>query len=174
MSVFISYSGSEGAKLAERLNQILVQQGILTWFDKQDITPGKPFRATLEQAIRDADDIILLITPGSGASEWQRAEWQAAIEAVWKGKRMIPVLVGQAEIPSFIRSTVGPGQSVQAFHIGDQRDWDREVGRLVQVLTKKLDWKAVADNFDSTEEDKARQKQWLDDLKGVAKTFKTH
>jgi len=174
MSVFISYSGSDGAELAERLNRTLVQQGIFTWFDKQNITPGSPFRATLEQAIRDADDIILLITPGSGASEWQRAEWQVAIEAVWKGKRLIPVLVGQAEIPSFVRSTVGPGQPVPVFHIEDQRDWDREVGRLIQVLTKKLDWEAVAHNFNSSEEDKARQKQWLDDLKGVAKTFETH
>lgn len=175
MSVFISYSGSEGAKLAEELNRALVNHGIRTWFDKQDLTPGRPVRETLGQAIHNADDIILLITPGGGLSEWQQAEWRAAIEAVWKGKQLIPVLIGDAEIPGLVRSTVGPGQPVQVLRIVDlQRDWDREVDRLVQVLTKKLTWKDVAQNFSSTEEDKARQKQWFDDLKAVAETFKTH
>jgi hypothetical protein len=174
MSVFISYSGFKGAQLAEELNRALVTRGIHTWFAQQDLAPGEPFRERLEQAIRSADDIILLIAPGGALSEWQQWEWRAAIEAVWKGKQLIPVLIGDAEIPGLVRSTVSPGQPVQVVRIADpQRDWDREVDRLAQVLTKKLTWKDVAQNFYTTEQDKARQKQWFDDLKEVAETFKT-
>jgi len=64
----------------------------------------------------------------------QELEWQAALEAKWNDpeKNLIPVLIGQAEVPNFLRGVTSKGQT------GFQLRGLREVGRAAEEIARGL------------------------------------
>ncbi len=177
MDVFISYRRSADARdLASNLAKVLGERGVSASFDEQPLKGRESWSSTtIERAVRDADNILLLIDTGGEPSEFQESEWRTALEAVWTNprKRLIPLLIGNAELPTFVRSSVRPGQSVHTFRMKDRRsDWNRVVDGLTSVFKKKANLFDVAQNVNTTEEDKVQQKKRLDYLKSAAQTFK--
>jgi hypothetical protein len=171
MNVFISHSHSED-KLAHSLAKELAANGISTSLDKPP--PGHGADA-IERAVKDADNVLLLIGTEHEPSPLQQSEWQAALKAAWASptKRLIPLLLGNAKLPTFVRSAVQSGQAIQAMRIEDpRRDWQRVVGELVKVLQNKADLGEFAQNLNTTEEDRTQQQQRLAYLKRAAETFK--
>jgi hypothetical protein len=174
MDVFISHSRSDD-KLARLLAEALAANGISTWPDGPSLQPGERLADAIERAVKDADNILLLIGTEHEPSPFQQSEWQAALKAAWGSptKRLIPLLIGEAKLPTFVRSANGFGQAIQVMRIQDpQRDWQKVVGELVKVLQHKADLQEFAQNVNTTEEDRAQQQQRLAYLKRAAETFK--
>jgi hypothetical protein len=172
MDVFISYSHSDD-KLARLLAEQLAANGISTSLDNQSPEPGD---RSVDAIVKDADNVLLVIEAKQHEpSPSQQSEWQAALKAAWASptKRLIPLLIGEAKLPTFVRSAVGSGQAIQVMRIQDpQRDWQKVVGELVKVLQHKADLGEFAQNVNTTEEDRAQQQQRLAYLKRAAETFK--
>lgn len=81
---FISYRSLE-AKLAEAFeNQLLVEQQEV-WRDRRNIYSGDHWRSEIRTAIRDCDDVVVLLTPLAAASEQVIYEVETAVEF---GKRL--------------------------------------------------------------------------------------
>ncbi len=103
--VFISYS-ADAKKVAESLADSLRKEGVATWSDFANISPGERVYDQLQQALDQARVYLLIVGPRNLMRESQDREWQGALERTWTDpdKRIIPVLVGHAEAPAFLRN----------------------------------------------------------------------
>lgn len=135
MDVFLSYPSGE-RRLAEALKRGLEAEGLAV-FDVGSLAPGASWRKQLEQAAESARLFLLVIDDFEEASQWQRAEWQAALEAVWEdpSKRLVPVLPRGGEVPAFIRST-SRSAPVQAIIANKQNDgrWKQGIVQAAKRL----------------------------------------
>lgn len=135
MQVFISY-GAADRQWFEKLKTALQSHGLTVWSDNQ-IQPGQNWAERIEQAVRQAEVIVLLITSQATADQQQSRTWQAALEAVWsdESKRMIPFLLGEAEPPAFARSTVPRDAQLPVIRVRRPLlDWEQAVKALVALL----------------------------------------
>lgn len=128
--IFISYA-TDTKPFAEQLAQALQQQGFHAWADFKDLRPGQVFRNELERALDNARSFLILVSPASRASAWQDAEWRAALVKVWSdsNKRMIPVVVGGAEPPPFLRNWV----SLRVDPAAEPQNWTRHVVNALRL-----------------------------------------
>src|SRR5436853_5160453 len=112
MALFLSYSAAN-KKVAERLRRELEREGLSVW-SAQNATSDSDLRRQLEDAIRSAEAILVLVGPRD-PDKVQQFTWQEALEAVWKdpGKRIIPLLIGDAKIPTFVFSNGVPSNAIR-------------------------------------------------------------
>ena len=105
--VFISYS-ADAKKWAEKLSDSLDAEGLSAWSDFKSLRPGERWFDQLQRALDDARFYILVVGPRNVTRETQDREWQAALEHTWSDsrKRIIPVLIGHADSPPFLRNWV--------------------------------------------------------------------
>jgi hypothetical protein len=103
--VFISYS-ADAKKLAERLANSLQEEGVATWSDFRNVSPGERLYDQMQRALDQAKFYLIVVGPRNVMRDWQDQEWQGALERTWTDpdKRIIPVLVGDAATPAFLRS----------------------------------------------------------------------
>lgn len=85
--LFIAYAAKDRL-WAERLNAALREAGIHTWMDA-DLRPGEPWKEITEQALRDCDTMVIILTVDSVSSPWAMFELGAAVAG---NKRIIPLL----------------------------------------------------------------------------------
>jgi hypothetical protein len=88
--VFMSYSRKDDSVMW-RIVEFLRQQGIKVWVDNEKLVPGTPvWEAEIEEAIKAASAIVVVMSPDSKGSEWVRRE---ICLADYCQKRVFPVLV---------------------------------------------------------------------------------
>ncbi|MDA3645963.1 TIR domain-containing protein [Saccharopolyspora indica] len=93
--VFVSYSRRD-FHFAEAAVAALRAGGLDPWLDAHRLVPGEDWAAALDEALADADALLLLASPAALASEHVRREWASAVE------RGIPIhigLVAAVELP---------------------------------------------------------------------------
>lgn len=95
LEVLISYS-SKDAERAGEVRAELETHGVSVWRDLERIRAGAEFDIAIEQAIRRADAIVVLITHDTGNSKWVRNEIEYAKYAK---KRIIPLLLDKDAPP---------------------------------------------------------------------------
>jgi hypothetical protein len=132
--VFFSYPHADRA-FAGRLAKSLAEQGLqLVELDPSSLEAGSgPER--VDELVRIADTVLLLINPKSKLNEAQQRVWQSVLAAAWGNSqlRIVPLLLHDAELPPFVRSAA-PGSAVQAIRIQDESDF----GRAVDAVREKL------------------------------------
>jgi HEAT repeat protein len=126
MHVFISYSHADG-DFAEVLRTRLKEGGFDVWTDEDKLLAGEDWRNGIDQAIRSACALIVVVTPSAKASEYVTYEWAFA----WGlGVKVIPILLEPA--------TLHPRLDVLQyldFSIRSARPWDQLLARLKEVST---------------------------------------
>jgi TIR domain-containing protein len=105
--VFISYS-ADAKKWAGKLASSLRREGVVTWSDFEDLNPGERRFEQLQQALDQARCYVVVLGPRNVMRDWQDREWQGALERTWndRDRRIIPVLIGHAVPPAFLRNWV--------------------------------------------------------------------
>ena len=98
-SVFLSYSRQDVA-FVTRLADDLNAQGVSPWLDQRDISFGKRWDNTIEQALQDCDIVLVVLSPEAVASENVRDELGYALDL---GKHVMPILRRDCAIPMRIR-----------------------------------------------------------------------
>ena len=128
--VFISYS-ADAKKLADRLAGSLQSEGVATWSEFENLSPGERLYDQIQQALDQAKCYLIVVGPRNLMRDWQDQEWQGALERTWTDpdKRIIPVLVGHAEAPAFLRSWA-------PFRIEPGCDESASVKKLAEIIKK--------------------------------------
>ncbi|MGA1984146.1 MAG: toll/interleukin-1 receptor domain-containing protein [Acidobacteriaceae bacterium] len=100
-AAFISYS-REDSEFALRLAQDLKAAGAHVWLDQLDILPGRPWDNAIEQALGEAMQMLIILSPESAKSENVRDEVSYALG---QGKIIIPVLYKDCVVPLRLQRT---------------------------------------------------------------------
>ncbi len=106
MSVFISHS-RVNSSTALRLSDELRKRNVETWLDLRDLTSDKDWEREVSSAIQNADGFLFVIGPPGPSDRWQTFEWQQIVENEYyldPLKPLIPVLIGEPEMPGFLKT----------------------------------------------------------------------
>jgi len=87
-SCFISYS-SKDAGFASRLHAELEKNGVRCWYAPEDIKIGEEFRQTIDDAIREYDKLLLVLSEHSVRSTWVQDEVEACLERERRQQRQV-------------------------------------------------------------------------------------
>lgn len=123
MKVFISYSWEDEA-IAHLLAYILSRNHIQCLIDRQ-LSTGKPFDSNLKQMIKEADQVLLLLTQSSLSSAWVNQEIGFAMA---HGKPIWPLAMEEDIEP------IGMLSTTQSYYLFDWSDPPQTIRRLVKVL----------------------------------------
>lgn len=155
MKIFISYSQKD-KKYAEVISQSLKKEGHEIWFDDWKLRPGDNLITKIEEGLRSADAIIIIVSSHSLQSKWVQKEYSAiAFSDISKNKtRIIPVLVDKSTVPQYLSRyvhvdlTLGQGLGLQRIiqalseDITEQqvttdrieRSYDKAIESLIEAL----------------------------------------
>ncbi|MBZ0285769.1 MAG: toll/interleukin-1 receptor domain-containing protein [Anaerolineae bacterium] len=98
-NVFISYSHAD-RNMAVQIASLLSKEGLNIWIDVEDIPPGENWRNAIEDGLKTAEVMLLLVSPESMASAEVQGEWNYFLD---EKKPIIPILLRPTEIPSRLR-----------------------------------------------------------------------
>lgn len=92
--IFISYSKKD-SEFTHKLSSDLEAAGFRIWIDKRSIQIGDDWRNTIEKNLREAGEVIVVVSPNALESEW--VPYEGALAIGWE-KPIYPILI--AEVPS--------------------------------------------------------------------------
>jgi hypothetical protein len=160
MKVFISHSYEDRA-VADTLASALGAQGLEAW-TSVPLEKGADWKALIAKAISEAQGFVFLVGPQSEESRWQQVEWQTILESDWDRvpqRPMIPVLLGDVELPAFLADKV----TVRA-----DGAMNLPVDRILHLL-RHPDETSLPVNYDQA---RREQRHRLDVLKQFAMSLK--
>ena len=100
--VFISYCNAD-RNWVEGLARQLKVAGFSVFVDKWFIKPGVPWRQQIEQALRECDAGIVVLSPEAIASGTVNSEIDVLFTKAWKeGRPFIPVLYKTCQMSEFL------------------------------------------------------------------------
>ena len=101
--VFVSY-GHEDAGWVRVLAGNLHRAGFDVFLDEWELVGGDRVTGRLEEGIRGSANGVLVVSPHALSRPWVREEYEALLrQAVQEpGRRLIPVLYADAELPPFL------------------------------------------------------------------------
>lgn len=124
--VFISYAHEDG-DFAEVLTSKLKEEGISHWVDSEHLRAGEDWRQAIDDAIRSAFAVIVVMSPIAKTSEYVTYEWAFA----WGlGVRVVPILY----TPTALHPRLEALQFLD-FTSRSQRPWDKLVEHLKLLET---------------------------------------
>ena len=93
---FISYSRQE-VTFVDSISRELEKRGIRTWVDFRNLVPGHPWQPQLDEAVQNADAILLVVSKASMSSGPVKDEWTKSLAA---GRRIILILFEPCKLDS--------------------------------------------------------------------------
>ncbi len=166
MPIFISYNHSD-KDFAESLAVNLVQAKQNVWIDKWELNAGDSLIERIENALGDADAILVLLSKNSVQSEWCKKELRSGLvrELEEKSVLVIPLVLDDCEIPLFLR---------EKLWIDFRKDKDEQLAFLLRSLER------ISNPAQGRIETLDYHVDWsmtvvsLDEQKGVEWTFADH
>ena len=128
--IFISYHHSD-TRFVEALQSQLLDAGVQTWRDP-DLRAGESWREAIDQAIRDAAAVVLVLSPAAKASPYVNYEWAFALGAEIK---IIPLLLGLP--PEELHPRLAHLQALD-FTDRNTRPWERLFAALDPPRTRRM------------------------------------
>jgi TIR domain len=105
--LFISHS-SRDMNAALQLATTLNFCSIDVWLDDWELQVGQSLTDEIARAMNDSRFIAILITENYNKSVWTKTEYKKALAREQKEQRivMLPLIVGEAEIPDFLEDKI--------------------------------------------------------------------
>ncbi|WP_084286574.1 toll/interleukin-1 receptor domain-containing protein [Halomonas halodenitrificans] len=124
--VFISYA-SVDKELARKITSYLSSQGIETWLDEQEISPGDSISKKINEGLKSSQWFLQIMSPESSKSEWMHKELSKIIDLEKKRNRnlIIPVLTQSVQLPDEIRDRS---------YINLEDNYEQNMARLVDAI----------------------------------------
>lgn len=137
-SCFISYSNRD-QKFAVRLHADLQAKGIRCWLAINDLRIGDKIRATLDEAIRRHEKLLVILTKDSIKSDWVEQEIETALARERREKKLVlfPIRLDDAVMDA---ESGWPALLNNTRHIGDFTKWksysayEKAFARLIRDL----------------------------------------
>lgn len=131
MKVYFSHDPKETTEAEEgRFADALRQAGLEPVDSAADLEPGGGnWQEKISEKLTSSDALVFVIGPESERSPWLQREWSASVEESWANpdKPMIPILVGDAELPPFL-------QNRNAIRVASGEQWEEAARSLVAAL----------------------------------------
>lgn len=104
--LFISYSRMD-KEFADRISLALMRYGQYLWIDRIEMTEilsEQEIDERLRHHIREADGVILLLSPNSVRSSWVQIEYREALkaESAKKESVLIPAIIEECQVPDIL------------------------------------------------------------------------
>lgn len=98
--VFISHSSANKA-FVNKLKKDLNENGIETWLDADEMTPGDDLMEKLQNGLEDATHYIVVLSPEAVESEWVEFELESALLNTQDSaiQKIIPIKYRECTIP---------------------------------------------------------------------------
>jgi hypothetical protein len=141
-TAFISYS-REDSEFALRLARDLKAAGASVWIDQLDIKAGAHWDNAIENALLDAPQMLVVLTPASSHSQNVRNEISFALD---QGKIVVPVIY---------KDCIVPLQLQRQNRIDFRADYARGLAALLDHLRVAHPDQSVLDK--ATEEESSRK-----------------
>jgi hypothetical protein len=93
--IFISYSRKD-TTFVEKLVKDLKNAGLDVWYDLSSIHGGTRWRIEIENAIRNSQFVIVVLSPDSADSEWVEREFLFASNLK---RKIIPLMCRSCDLP---------------------------------------------------------------------------
>lgn len=138
LSCFLSHATSDIA-FVQQLYDDLTRSGFNCWFAPESMEIGSPIRESLENAVKQSDRVVLVLSPAAIASQWVESEVEATLERERKEHIHIiyPVTLGNdtfaSECPWLVHLR-------RTRHIGDFSQWQTraDYSKALTKLTRAL------------------------------------
>jgi hypothetical protein len=105
---FLSYNSRFLAEAKRLCDRIEADAPVRVWLDDREILPGDPFLDRMEEGLRIADTILVLIGKEQGRYQRKEVEMMIVNEATGnKSKRIVPLLLPEAtqdDVPYWLRA----------------------------------------------------------------------
>jgi len=126
--VFLCHSSSDKPFIRE-LAMALVKNGVKVWIDEAEISIGESLTGKIESGISGSKYLIAVLSNNSINSQWCTEELRIAMadQLAQKGMIVLPVLIEECEIPSFLQ-----GKRYADFRKAD--DFDKSVAELCAAI----------------------------------------
>ncbi|PRB58082.1 toll/interleukin-1 receptor domain-containing protein [Erwinia billingiae] len=92
MPVFIRYSHND-PKFVDHLAQKLVQQNINIWLDRWELSVGDSLVDRIQDAVKGASALLVILSKHSVESEWCKRELSAGLLRELEEKRVVVLSV---------------------------------------------------------------------------------
>jgi hypothetical protein len=129
-SCFLSYSTADQT-FAERLYSDLQNHGVRCWFAPHDMRGGRRVYEQIDEAIRDYDRLLLILSESSMQSSWVRREIERArLKESGSGRRVLfPIsLVPFSAISAWTQLDTDTGgdlaKDVRQYYVPDFSRWE--------------------------------------------------
>ena len=132
MKVFISHAYSDEL-LVKSVSDALESAGIEVWNATRDVSSVEKWSDEVEQALRESDAMVVVLTADALRSNWVHKEIQFALGEQSYRKRLIPVLADDAEelekkdIPWIL-------WRLQMINMGEYDEEEEGINQIVQTL----------------------------------------
>jgi hypothetical protein len=137
---FISHAPLDQA-FAEQLHADLLLHGVPCWFAPEDMRIGDKKRVRVEQAIRDYDKLLLVLSQDAVKSDWVEYEVETAFEKEDRDKTLVLFPIRLDE--TVMKSATGWAAHIRRTrHIGDFPHWtqpdayQKALSRLLRDLKR--------------------------------------
>jgi hypothetical protein len=118
--VFISYSHADH-DFVSRLASALTSYGVDVWMDDKDIQVGDSIIAAVEEGLRGADAVCLVLSQTSIEAPWVRREYRTALSLQLKAPegspRILPLRIDPVD-PPMLLTDVRYADFVSGFDVG--------------------------------------------------------
>jgi hypothetical protein len=78
------------------------------WIDSRKLHPGDNIQRKLDEGLKTADALLIIVSSNSFKSKWVQYEFSAiALRQLSKGeRRIIPVKIDRSDVPSYLADRV--------------------------------------------------------------------
>jgi len=127
--VFVSHAWEDKERFVTAFATKLLERGIDAWVDHWEMAPGDSLIDKIfEQGLKSAQAVIVVISEFSVKKKWVREELNAAmVKKINEGSKLIPVIIGECEVPECLRSTLWE-------KIPDLGNYDKSLDRIVSSI----------------------------------------
>jgi TIR domain len=130
--IYISYSRRD-AVISGRISDELMRAGFEVFLDRSDIAVGEDWRKRLEELIRQADKVVVLLSPDATSSIQVARDVETAAHY---GKGIVPVLVRNVQAEQVPRDVA----KLNFVFMRDETEIDRGMPALLLALATNMAW----------------------------------
>jgi hypothetical protein len=127
--VFISHSHKDKERFVRPFAERLFSNGVHAWVDEWEMNAGDSIvQRLLEEGIKNAQAVIVILSESSINSNWVRTELDAAfIRRVENSSKIIPIVLDNVPVPETLRS-------ILYISVNDTSNYDGEYERVLQAI----------------------------------------
>ena len=130
MALFVCYSHAD-KEFVDKLAHALVENKARVWVDRWELSVGDSLVQRVQDAISEADALLVILSKASVKSEWCKKELSAGLMRELTEKRVLvlPVLIEDCEVPLLLKEKI---------HADFREDFEEGLAQILEATAKVI------------------------------------